>query len=412
MSIQNPFFCDRFSVNDYRTVAALRLSFGRQQFHELPHFEPILLHPGGSHWHPLQRYLICSSGVHTDREFSAQDFCTARWKFAERVYAEALNATKNRYPQVADVQWEDFLPNWRRLLFPACFSDAADFLVSEMERLSLSGSIHVETGCSLYVDPVNPKYPDITEEKGTVLQVIFDTEELSEDIMKPLWSHQVTDFDAAVPKTTVTFAWKDIADFVYRPTPEQIELINYWDARPAPREIDLKMIDKVSHLDLDGAIELIENGANVNACDQYGDTALTTLAQYIPSKDSDEKGEAAPDLNSEDRIRMMGRLIEQGANVNLFFYPESDALINATLNADSKTVSFLLEVGADPNYNPWPEDNPDDISQALDFASSDAFLERGTPEGDAYAEIEKLLKQHGAVFSRASTETTPPPSGE
>jgi len=414
MSLKNPFFCDRFTVDDYRTVATLRRAFRWGEHYEFPHYEPILLHPGGSGWRPLQRYLIGSSGVHTGRTFADMDFRTARWKYAEQVYAQALVTTKNRFPGVTDVQWEDFLPNWRRLLLPACFSDAADFLATEMERLAQTGSIHVETGCSLSVDPVNPKYPSITEERRTTLHVIFDVDELSEDIMKPLWSHQVLDYDATVAKETATFTWNDIAGFVYRPTPEQIELINHWDARPIPREIDLKMIEKVSHLDMEGAIALIEQGANINACDQYGDTALTTLASatthdHIPvDEDYDKKIAAIPDLKSEDRIRMMRQLIERGANVNLFFYDETDALINATLNADPATVGFLLETGADPNYNPWPEDDPDKISQALDFASTDAFLNRGTPEGDAYAEIEELLKRYGAVFRHPNNDEEAP----
>ena len=96
----------------------------------------------------------------------------------------------------------------------------------------------------------------------------------------------------------------------------------------------------------------------------------------------------------------MSALLEAGASINLTFYEESDALINATLNAEPKTVRFLLDRGADPNFNPWPEENPDDISQALDYASTDAWLERGTPNGDAWAEIEEMLKNAGAVLRK------------
>jgi hypothetical protein len=47
-----------------------------------------------------------------------------------------------------------------------------------------------------------------------------------------------------------------------------------------------------------------------------------------------------------------------------------------------------------------PEEDLDLISAALDFASTDAFLERGTPSGDACAAMERLLEDAGAVIRR------------
>ena len=378
MSIEQPFFCDRFTIDDYKIVPRLRRAFHHNYGVRPPHFEPVLLDPGGTFWTPEQRSGIGSSGTYQDRAFSSFDFRTARWKFAEEIYRRALESTRARFPRLAEITWSDLLPNWRELHLQDCFADAGDFLTTEIERLTRGGGITIETGCSL------------REENGTTLHMILDEEKLTKEITKSITWRPTYGYDFYAPRKSVAFDWEEIAGFLYRPTPRQIELINNEEARPPLRPIDVEMIDRVSHLDIDGALKLVDKGANINGADSLGETALTTLAETsstdcIPFGDNHEaRCAAVPELKPCDRIAMMRRLIEAGADVNLFYYDRVDVLVRSTLHAEPETVQFLLkEAGADPNHNTYPEDDPEGISQALDYASSDSQIYEGTPDGDA-----------------------------
>ncbi len=404
MSIEQPYFCDRFTIDDYRTVPRLRRAFHHNYGVRPPHYEPILLDPGGTVWDAEQRYVLGSSGTYQDRGFSTFDFRTARWKFAEEIYRRALESTRARFPKLAEIQWSDQLPNWRQLTLPDCFADAGDFLTAEMERLTRSGRITIETGCSLSVSP--PDRWNSNEEKRTTLHMILDEEKITDEITKPISWRPTHGYDFYAPRKTVAFEWIDIAGFLYRPTLRQIELINNEEARPPVRPLDAEMIDRISHLDIDGALRLVDQGANINGAATCGETALTTLAETsstdcIPfGEDYEARCAAVPELKPSDRIAMMRRLIAAGADVNIFYYDEVDVLVKSTLHAEPETVQFLLEeAGADPNHNTFPEDHPEEISQALDYAASDCNIYDGE-HLIACEKIYDLLLKHGAVFRR------------
>ena len=236
--------------------------------------------------------------------------------------------------------------------------------------------------------------------------MILDEEKLTDEITKPIWGNPAHGYDFYAPRKSVAFDWEEIAGFLYRPTPRQIELINNEEARPPLSPLDVEMIDRVSHLDIDGALKLVDQGANINGADSGGETALTTLAEtsstdWIPfGEDYEARCAAVPELKPCDRIAMMRRLIEAGADVNLFYYDEVDVLVQSTLHAEPETVQFLLEeAGDDPNHNTFPEDDPEGISQALDYASSDSQIYEGSHR-EACEQIYQLLLKHGAVFRR------------
>jgi hypothetical protein len=111
-------------------------------------------------------------------------------------------------------------------------------------------------------------------------------------------------------------------------------------------------------------------------------------------KDYDRKVKALPPLAQDERIRMISRLLDAGGRINLVFYEQCDALTEAVLAGEPETVRFLLSEGADPHYNPWPEDAPEVLSQALRYAESDWARDRG---GDRAEEIRRALKDAGAV---------------
>ena len=404
MSILQPYFCDRFTVEDYRIVARLRRAFNHNYGLRPPHFEPILMDPGGNGWSADQRYVIVSSGTYQERGFSCFDFRTARWRFAEEIYRRALESALARFPSLAEIHWTDLLPNWRELILPECFTDAGDFIMTEMERLTRSGVIAIETGCSLVVSPEDRW--NSSEEKRTTLHMILDEGKITRDITKPIWRSTTQDYDLSAPKKTVVFEWGDITGFLYRPTSKELELINNEEARPPVRSLDVEMIDRIAHLDIEGALTLVDKGANINGADEYGATAITTIAESSATDcitfgdDFEARCAALPELKPSDRITMMKRLIEAGADVNFFYYNEFDVLIRSTIQAEPETVQFLLEeAGADPNHNTFPEDDPETISNALNYASTDAMIYEGAHR-EACEEIYQMLLKHGAVFRR------------
>ena len=412
MSIDQPFFCDRFTIEDYKTVARLRRGFDDRRAGPTSNHEPIILDAGGTPWRSEQLSRFYSSGTYQGRNFCNFDFRTARWKFAEEIYRRALESTRARFPGLSAIHWSNLLPNWRQLTLPDCFAEAGDFLTTEMERLTRSGGTTIETGCSFLVSP--PDRWKSNEEKRTTLLMILDVEQITEEITKPISWRPTHGYDFHAPRKEVACAWEEIVGFLYRPTPLQIELINNEEARPPVQPLDLEMIDRVSHLDIDGALRLVDQGANINGANEFGETALAELAQtwatdHVPfGNDYEARCTAIPEIKPLERIAMMRRLINAGADVNLFYFNESDALVNSTLHAEPETVAFLLEeAGADPNHNSYPLDDPDKISTALDYAASDSHCYAGSDKGEAAEKIYQMLVKHGAVYSRQEPEENP-----
>jgi hypothetical protein len=344
MSREQPFFCDRFSREEYVAVSLLRRGFRRDEHYRFPHYEPVLLNPGG-HSRGERATPVAHDLGSDDRvqERAEQDFTKARWAFAKNVYARALTDTLNRFSRLASFRWQSGYPNFRFLALAPDFVAAGDFLLERAAQLF--------------------------ESRGRTQAGYFD--------------------------------WESIAVFFHRPTLHQVELLNYWDALPVSTPRDLEMIRRISHLDVEGALALVASGANINALDRAGKTALITLARATPwdhvamDKDYDQKVKTLPPLTQERRIRMMARLLDAGARINLTFYEQCDALTEAVLAGESETVRFLLSKGADPNYNPWPEEQPAVVSQALRYAQSGGI---GRPHRtDAAEDIRAALRHAGAV---------------
>lgn len=383
MSIEHPWFTRRFSREDYATVAVLRRGVAG---YRTPHFEPVLLYPGGTIWEPEQVQTFGNSGVHKGVKFTSLKFRTARWEFLERVYAQAVAETQRRFPELFAVRWIPCLPNWRELLLPDCHANAADFLEEQIRVIASRGDVRVETGVQLRTRPPHTEYSE-TEEARTNIQVVVDAERLSKAFTQSVLEQGWAGADIEVPTGRACFGASEIAELLVRPTRFQLELLNHWEATPPATSLDKQMIEAAGDLNAAEVERLLDAGASMNALDDQDETALTAACRSFRNQ--------AP-----ARQQLVQRLIDRGGDVNLFGYDGSDPLISATLSAEPMLVETLLRADADPNHNPWPEDDLDLISAALEYASTDAFLERCTPSGDACAAIERLLEDAGAVIRR------------
>lgn len=256
MSIDNPWFTTRFSKEDYATVAAFR--HGGSNY-RIRRFEPLLLYRGGTVWQPDQLWTIGTYGVHRGVTFHWIECRTARWEFLEQVYAEAVAATEKRFPDLYDVRWVPCLPNWRELVLPDCYADAADFLEEHIRTIAARGSVRVDTSVQLRTHPSHQRGSP-TERPETTIRLIVDVEHLSKSFTQSIMDRCRAGAEIEVPERRLTFAADDVAELVVRPTRRQQELLNHWDATPPPTDLEKEMIRAAANLDVDEVERLLDAG--------------------------------------------------------------------------------------------------------------------------------------------------------
>ena len=105
---------------------------------------------------------------------------------------------------------------------------------------------------------------------------------------------------------SLRFGYEEIAPFLAFLSPWLLSLANLGDGWPPLTELDLGLFDAVSHSDIERAIRLIDQGANVNALDKDGNTPLTELGyalwwNYRP----DDPEETVRKVSQRERIQMM-----------------------------------------------------------------------------------------------------------
>lgn len=131
--------------------------------------------------------------------------------------------------------------------------------------------------------------------------------------------------------------------------------------------------------------ELVENGANVNSVQEYGDSALMQAISFL--QDGLEQ-------------RFIHLLVELGANVNYLSDEAGCPLWEACLAASPTLIEYLLEKGANPNaivefsetIRDWTE--VDQCYHEME-ARGDAISEHAKTAREL-TEVVAVLKRHGA----------------
>jgi len=181
--------------------------------------------------------------------------------------------------------------------------------------------------------------------------------------------------------------------------------------------INERLLYFASCLDIKNVLFCIGHGADMNYADE-GDTAFTLLAKaskydHIPSNLVDEYASKVQDFTEEEKINAMKQLLKKGADINFFVCNDWNctALYYAVFNREVQVVKFLLQHGANPNLNFFPEESPEVISSALNLAIDEKqfrpFLS-GYGENDIesvkirkeFNEIIDLLEKAGAKSNK------------
>jgi ankyrin repeat protein len=175
------------------------------------------------------------------------------------------------------------------------------------------------------------------------------------------------------------------------------------------KEILLKRFrTAIANLDEQEIIACIERGVGLNHVDEYGYTAFTDLAfesKLEFSYTNLDIKERADLMMAEDlkKIELMKFLIRHGADINVFGEGGYTALDSAAGQAKVEVVEFLLENGANPNFNFFSATEPgcENVkSSILHTALSDVAAHFHEDVAEKFEKIVALLEKHGAILYR------------
>jgi ankyrin repeat protein len=114
-----------------------------------------------------------------------------------------------------------------------------------------------------------------------------------------------------------------------------------------------ELFDAIENSDFSKIKDLVHFGADINQANEDGETPLARVCSNMEYK-------AMKDV--------IHYFISKGADVNKYETGGFTPLFNAILANRVEVVLLLLERGANPNINFFPEENPDLVSSALDLA--------------------------------------------
>ena len=339
-------------------------------------------------------------------------FHTLRFFYTCRVLQLAFRRTLERFPDWFDHEWVPFEPGWRTIEFTSPQrKEAEEFCERLVREIADSGEVSMRE--QFTIEPCDEFGPVASAEQSrtedglvhrhvllvaNVPEIDWQTNDLFDDITFGRKSF--------VPSpASFRFGYDDIASFLAYLSPWLLSLANAWDGgRPPLTELDRELFDAVSRWDIERALRLIDQGANVNALDAGGETPLAALG-YLSNCYFEDPKEQIPPLPERDKIEMLRRLLEAPPTSICLAIAGGLQLCRAVNRRELKVVRFLLSRGADPNHNHELFYAPNDVSTALGDSSPSDYADPNAREERTMARIRKTLIKAGAVRRKGSPVT-------
>lgn len=388
-------------------------------FQDLFSLEDILLaqRVNKTHQTGLSRIVICAPDqrcdIHAplfpDASSTTLRCLTLKLKYAMDVWTKAVLVSRNNPGELLYywwIHWKENETSFNHLEYSNFYRDiTVDDLLSKfwalLKSIADSGDIKVSEG--LYIQTKTSSWAWDSEPEVTC-EIVVDKESGLDvsDTVSGKWPENKVVYDYPFDKSPRTFKWDEIKDMFIQLTLDQLRLVQ-GEKMHKCHAIDKELFAACNRMDLDGVKRAIELGANVNALNDSGKCPITETIQYSADhfrewnkKYTDEEYEEHKRMALERTMPIVGLLLEHGADIDLFGYDGLQPLVTAYLDGNVEMTKFLLEHGANPNYNSYltditPEEQKASISSTSLYYIYDE-IEDYTPEQLA---IEKLLYKYG-----------------
>lgn len=274
----------------------------------------------------------------------------------------------------------------------------ASYFWDLLETIANSGSVKVCEGYSLINKGLDGL--GITESPSIAFDVVLDRDEAKgcfdeiSDVMGYPYNRE--------PRS---YRWEEIRDLFTELSLKQLSLMNL-ELLHKHTDIDEDLFRACNALDIQGVKFAISRGANVNALDKKGESALQKAVEdfsfygiEIDKRYSDEERTRITDAAYERSRAIVDLLVSHGADVGLFGVEGRQPITCAYFEHSPTMIKHLLELGSDPNYNSYRSDDvpyeSEDSTRCtiLNFISVDWGESYGVYKDDK--EVAEMIRAYG-----------------
>lgn len=285
------------------------------------------------------------------------------------------------------LNWEDCNNGFRTLVYNESVKyydvDHENLIAEFLELLRVvadSGEIKVHEYCR---SSLNTKLNDLSDSCKPSFEVVADGATAGEVYNR---IGHIADYN--YDTTDVSYTWNDIKDYFSVLTLNQLRLVNQ-DCLHKQSLWDKVLFQGASNCDIAMMQYAIDNGANIQSLSSFGESALVGAISNARYQESD--------CDAARIIAAIDFLLSNGADINAFGVNGIPPLMEAYYANSPDLVRFLINRGANVNFNcdlmdypHWPTIKQVKSSLLYDIETS--LNDECTPE--TY-EIEKMVIEAG-----------------
>jgi hypothetical protein len=232
--------------------------------------------------------------------------------------------------------------------------EAEDYFFNQFVKISNSENIKVSEGIQ-----IDQKHITVIIADGII------TRSIENKVLSQLKGEQ----EHFTFKTqNVSFDYREIQKFLSYFDNHLLELLNMDECVTQISKLDAQFLETAEYCNLNAALLYLDEGANINAINEFGDTAITLAVQCACDEfhsvyNSNENPTLLWDseqklINANEKaIDFINTLLERGAEINMYGHGGSSPLQITTYVSNHVLMKYLLEHGADPNLqlDPYQE---------------------------------------------------------
>ena len=279
---------------------------------------------------------------------------TLKLHYAIKVWDKAAHISLNNPNYLLNYWWINWVSDgspFNKLEYSNNYRDIAEEQMMQrfwklLEEIADSGVIMVSEGYQFYSKVNKQIGPKL------VCVIVLD-ENTGDDIYKKVDDVYTYPYD----RTLRTFKWDEIKDFFCEMSLNQLRLT-------MPEQLHYHtflndgFLKACKDWDEEQIKYYLENGANVNCLDQYGESSIQQVINdykehgLLKGKEYSEEELNVIEKDNERKCKeIIDLLLSYGADINLFGYEGNSPLMCAYEMKSPELVKFLLERGANPNSN-------------------------------------------------------------